>query len=152
MFCVAKIIENNDFRTVNLHLSKKSYYIKISEKEIDEELLKKGYNPIQQRLYASPKHLSRNIIAQDLAEEKLLNILECEILGMACPDIEYETKNAEDWDSIQAHTAKLNESVINGQNALDTFWNGADKKYMMINGKYVEDETLAKRFRLGGGS
>lgn len=106
MIKVSHIIENQNFRTVNIHLTEKSYFIKVSEKEIDDELGKNVINPIQNRLYATPVTKSRNMMAADIAEKKLLDIMEDEILEKES-EHEYTYKLASDWDSHQSHMNKI---------------------------------------------
>ena len=132
MIKISRIIENADFRTVDIHLETKSYSIKISEKEIDDELINRGENPVQQRLYATSTANSRNMIAADVAHNKLLEILEDEILEINGKH-EYLVKQASDWDSVQSHHKKLNKD----NNNIKEFWNDFDRKRMMIDGKYV---------------
>ena len=132
MIKISRIIENADFRTVDIHLETKSYSIKISEKEIDDELINRVENPVQQRLYATSTANSRNMIAADVAHNKLLEILEDEILEINGKH-EYLVKQASDWDSVQSHHKKLNKD----NNNIKEFWNDFDRKRMMIDGKYV---------------
>ena len=131
MIKISKIIENNNFRTIDISLSKRTYSIKITEQEIDEECKKYGINPIQQRLYASNKNLSRNLLATNIAERKLLEIFENEILGIDSK-IDYSIKEASDWDSTQSHHKKLSEKLDNN----DKYWGDSMKK-IMFNGKYI---------------
>ena len=112
MIKIARIIENAEFRTVDLHLSEKSYSIKVLEKEIDSELKEKhGIDPVRQRLYATPVTVSRNMLAADIAERKLLEILEDELLGIESKH-DYQVKNASDWDSSQSFTKRTGLGVI----------------------------------------
>jgi len=131
MIKISKIIENNNFRTIDISLSKRTYSIKITEQEIDEECKKYGINPIQQRLYASNKNLSSNLLATNIAERKLLEIFENEILGIDSK-IDYSIKEASDWDSTQSHHKKLSEKLDNN----DKYWGDSMKK-IMFNGKYI---------------
>ena len=113
MIKLSRIIENGEFRTVDFHLSDKSYSIKISEKEIDNELLEKhGIDPVRQRLYATPITKSRNMLATDIAERKLLDILEDELLGIDSKEHDYQMKNASDWDSAQSFSKKTGYGVL----------------------------------------
>lgn len=105
MIKISRIIENVDFRTIDFHLKLKSYSIRVTENEIDLECEKHGINPLQQRIYATPVTYSRNMLAQDIAERKLLEILGDEILGIP-NDCNYIVKNSSDWDSIQSHFSK----------------------------------------------
>mgnify|MGYP001008463764 CR=1 FL=1 len=106
MIKVSHIIENQYFRTVKIHLEEKSYFIKVSEKEIDDELEKNGINPMKNRLYATPVTKSRNMMAADIAEKKLLEIMEDELLEKES-EHEYTYKLASDWDSHQSHSRKI---------------------------------------------
>ena len=128
----SRIAENSEFRTVDIHLATKSYYIKVTEKEIDDEGLKHGINPVQQRLYATPTQFSRNMLAQDIAERKLLEILEDEILGVSSSH-DYIIKMASDWDSKQSHNFIRDKNLDNN----DKYWGDSREKYTMINGKYI---------------
>lgn len=133
MIKIARIVENADFRTVDIHLKEKSYSIKVAEKEIDTELEEKhGINPLRQKLYATPVAASRNILATDIAERKLLEILEDELLDLDSRH-EYQVKNASDWDSTRSHANKLSENLDNNSK----YWRDAKEKYMMIDGKYL---------------
>ena len=132
MIKISRIIENANFRTVDIHLETKSYSIKISEKEIDDELINRGESPLKQRLYATSTANSRNMIAADIAERKLREILEDELLEINSKH-EHIIKKASDWDSVQSHHKKLNENMKN----IKEFWSGFDTKRMMIDGKYV---------------
>ena len=95
MIKVARVVENADFRTIDIHLHKKSYSIKITEQEIDEEAKKYGIDPVRQRLYACPVNRSRNMLATDIAERKLLGIMEDELLGVK-NDSDYIIKDDND--------------------------------------------------------
>ena len=46
------------------------------------EAKKYGIDPLRQRLYATPVNRSRNMLATDIAERKLLSIMEDELLGV----------------------------------------------------------------------